>query len=108
MKKILKYIGCVVCLLAFTNCADFLDREPTDALAKEKVWTSDTYALNAVNGLYRVSTLALQGYGFRFSSWGPDGFNYFYSSSMETGIATPSEGYFLDFYTNWYNMIRSQ
>lgn len=106
MKKILKYIGCVVCLLAFTNCADFLDREPTDALAKEKVWTSDTYALNAVNGLYRVSTLALQGYGFRFSSWGPDGFNYFYSSSMETGIATPSEGYFLDFYTNWYNMIR--
>lgn len=30
----------------------------------------------------------------------------FIPHQWETGIATPSEGYFLDFYTNLYNMIR--
>lgn len=109
MKKISNYIICGLFFVTLNNCADFLDRDPSNSLSKGEVWKSDEYAVNAVNGgLYKVANqdYALQGYGVRFSSWGPDGFNYFYSSSMETGVATPSESFFLNFYAGWYNMIR--
>lgn len=108
MKKLIIIFACGLFILSLNNCDDFLDRNPSNSLSKEDVWKSDEYAVNAINGLYKVANqeYALQGYGVRFSSWGPDGFNYFYSSSMETGIATSSESYFLNFYTGWYNMIR--
>lgn len=108
MKKILIIILSSFSLLLATSCSDFLDRDPSNSLPKDKVWKSDEYALNAINGIYNVANqeYVLEGYGFRFTSWGPDGFNYFFSSAMETGIATPTEGFFLNFYTGWYNLIR--
>ncbi len=108
----MKNIGTIICistLFLLSGCKDFLDRYPTDTMESELVWQSDDYAQRAVNGIYRIANgeYALQGYGMRFSSWGPDGFNYFYSNTMETGIATPTDGFFLNFYTGWYNMIRA-
>ena len=109
MKKIFNILFLCASAAALAGCEDFLDREPTNNMAAGKVWTSDDYATRAVNGIYKIANneYALQGYGVRFSSWGPDGFNYFYSSSMETGIATTSEKYFINFYAGWYEMIRA-
>ena len=47
----------IVCagLLGSGGCNDFFDRNPYDAMPSSKIWASDAYAKNAVNGLYAIA-----------------------------------------------------
>ena len=101
----------IVCagLLGSGGCNDFFDRNPYDAMPSSKIWASDAYAKNAVNGLYAIANNgdAIQGYCYRFTCWGPDGYEYFRTNTMETGKLTVNDGLAGMFYSNYYTLIRA-
>ena len=101
----------IVCagLLGSGGCNDFFDRNPYDAMPSSKIWASDAYAKNAVNGLYAIANNgdAIPGYCYRFTCWGPDGYEYFRTNTMETGKLTVNDGLAGMFYSNYYTLIRA-
>lgn len=106
MKKIVYLIS--FCCSILLGCSDFLDRTPYNSISQNLAWTSDNNALMAINGIYRAAnnTDALHGYCYNFTRWGPDGFNYFRDSQVETNTATNRYGTFLSIYQSFYRVIR--
>lgn len=109
MKKILSilFLGS---LFIIAGCEDgFLDRKPYDALSSQGVWDSDETAQLEVTGIYRIANAdyCLMSVPYRFSCWGPDGFNYFRDRAIECNSATVYTGNYLNTYRAFYKLIRA-
>jgi len=108
MKKIFSilFLGFFI----FSGCdSSFLDRTPYDALSSQGVWDNDETAQLEINGIYRIANAdyCLMSVPYRFSCWGPDGFNYFRDRAIECATATSYTGNYRSTYTAFYKLIRA-
>lgn len=97
-------------MLIVSSCNNgFLDRTPYNSLSGGTVYTSDENALMAINGIYQISKSGwvMQGIPYRFTCFGPDGYDYFRNSNIEMATATVRDAYFLAVYTNYYQIINA-
>lgn len=84
MKKMI-LIGLI--LSCITSCnKDFFDTRPQAAISSSILWSSDSYAVMAVNGIYGtfLGERYFGDYTWRYGMWGPDGLDYG-GSTMEQG-----------------------
>ncbi len=104
MKKI--YILYAIAILFITTACEkeFLDRSPFDSISSSSIWTNDTNAELAINGMYNSYRGTFVDYPFIFSRFGSDGAN-FSGGGYEQNRTDAFNGNFRRFYTDYYRLI---
>lgn len=110
MKNIYKIAACAGSLLMLTSCADYLVREPQDALDPATFFSSQDNAVLAVNGIYNAAIEPVRGrtYAIDFDCMSDNMYNYSRNqNTQEFGQGThgSSSVYALNFWSRGYRGI---
>lgn len=110
MKSIYKIAACAGSLLMLASCADYLVREPQDALDPATFFSSQDNAVLAVNGIYNAAIEPVRGrtYAIDFDCMSDNMYNYSrnqYTQEFGQGTHGSSSVYALNFWSRGYRGI---